>query len=268
MNFDISSISSVSFVPDFYSMLFLCFMVGMAGFIDAAAGGGGLISLPSYLFIGMPPHLALGCNKFSGACGTTLAVIRFWKNGSVDIKAALIAAVFSFAGSALGSKTALILSPHLLKTILIAALPFAALFISLKHNFGEEDLSSLQNRTAAAVTAAVIGFIIGGYDGLIGPGTGIFAIIAFSALMKYDLKTSSGNAKILNLASNYASVIVFAASGTIIYKIAIPAAVCGIVGNYFGSGFALAKGAKFIRPMMMFVLLLLLAKIACDLYGM
>lgn len=246
------------------SLIFVCLTVGLAGFVDAAAGGGGTISLPAYMFTGMPAHFAYGCNKFSGSCGTTLAVFRFWKNGALDLKAALIAAAGSFIGSAIASKIVLMLDDHLLKTMLIFIIPCAAVAISLKRDFGERDLSSTLTRRTAVLLAFFIGFLIGGYDGLFGPGTGTFAIFAFSILMRYDLKTSSGNAKILNLASNYASLITFAMAGTIFYKVAIPAAICGTVGNYFGSGFALAKGAKFIRPMMAAVLLVLLGKMAID----
>lgn len=249
-------------------MIFLCFMVGFAGFVDASAGGGGVISLPAYMIVGIPAHYALGCNKFSGSCGTTVAVLKFWKSGAVNITVALIAAGGSFIGSAIGAKIALMLSDQTLKTMLLFILPAAAVIIMLKRDFGETDMSESLGKVQAAILAVFIGFLIGGYDGLFGPGTGTFAIIAFSMLMKFDLRTASGNAKILNLASNYASLITFAAAGSVIYTIAIPAAVCGIIGNHFGSHCALTKGAKFIRPMMMFVLALLLAKIAYDLYSM
>ena len=249
-------------------MVFLCFMVGFAGFVDAVAGGGGTISIPAYMTAGIPAHFALGCNKFSGSCGTTVAVLKFWRSGALDVKAALIAAVGSFIGSALGTKIALLLSDQTLKTMMLFLLPTAAVIIMAKRDFGEEDLSSTLGKFQAALLAFFIGFLIGGYDGLFGPGTGTFAIIAFSMLMKFDLKTASGNAKILNLASNYASLLTFALAGNVIYKIAVPAAACGIVGNYFGSQCALTKGSKFIKPMVMFVLAMLLAKIAYDLYSM
>lgn len=247
------------------SMILLCALVGFAGFVDASAGGGGTISLPAYIFVGIPPHFALGCNKLSASCGTTLAVFNFWKSGAIDVKAALIAALGSFIGAATGAAIALKLSEQTLETMLLFILPIAAIIILAKRNFGEDDLSSTVGKTKAVILAFFIGFLIGGYDGMFGPGTGTFAIIAFSMLMKYDLKTASGNAKILNLASNYASFATFAISGTVIYKIAIPAAICGMIGNHFGSRCSITRGAKFIRPMMLGVLALLLTKIAYDL---
>ncbi len=257
---------AVDFVITLPNMIFVCLIVGFAGFVDAAAGGGGIIALPAYLFTGMPAHFAYGCNKFSSACGTTLAVFRFWSKGAVDLKVALIAALSSFLGSGIAAKIVLMIDDHILKMMLLLILPCVTVVISLKRSFGEEDLSSRLSDQATIILPLIIGFLIGGYDGLFGPGTGTFAIIAFSILMKYDLKTASGNAKILNLASNYASLITFALAGTVIYKIAIPAAICNIIGNYLGSGCALTKGAKFIRPMMTAVLTLLLGKILIDIF--
>lgn len=101
---------------------------------------------------------------------------------------------------------------------------------------------------------------------MFGPGAGTFAIFAFSSIMKYDIKTASGNAKIVNLASNYASLFTFALAGTVYYQIAIPAAICNIIGNYIGAAHALKKGGRFIRPMMIIVLIFLLAKIGLDLF--
>jgi len=109
-----------------------------------------------------------------------------------------------------------------------------------------------------------IGLGIGLYDGIFGPGTGTFAIIAFTTLMGFDLRTAGGNAKVLNLASNYASLVTYLMNGLVVFSVGIPCAVSGIVGNLLGSHFALKNGAKFIRPMMLVVLVLLLGKIVSD----
>lgn len=242
----------------------ICFFVFLAGFVDAAAGGGGLISLPAYIATGMPTHLAYGCNKFSSACGTTLASVRFFKNRAMDIQTALLAAVGSFIGSATAARIVLLLDDRILKHIVLIFLPIAAVIIFLNRGYGEENHSDTLAKKQKIVLALVIGLIIGFYDGMVGPGTGTFAIIAFSLLMKYDLKTSSGNAKILNLSSNYASLITYALSGNVFWMAAIPAAACNVLGSYFGSGMALKKGASFIRPMIFCVMILLMIKIVSD----
>lgn len=247
------------------SLLFVCFMVFLAGFVDASAGGGGIIAIPAYLLTGMPAHCALGSNKLSSACGTTLSVVKFWRSGAVEPRSAAIAFASSFAGSALGAHIALLLSDDAIKKALLVILPCVALIVLLKRNFGEDGGTRREiSKGRAALLSAVIGVLIGGYDGLFGPGTGTFAIIAFSMLLGLDLKTSSGNAKILNVASNYASLITFIYAGAVIFSIAVPAALCNMAGNYLGSRCALTKGTRFIRPMMLCVLAMLMLKILWD----
>lgn len=256
----------IEFTVTWPVLLFVCLLVGLAGFVDASAGGGGIIALPAYVFTGMPAHFAFGCNKFSSACGTTLSVFKFWKAGAVNIRSSLLAAFSSFIDSGIAASIVLMIPDHVLKTMLLIILPIAAVVIFLKKDMGEEDLSHSLSQRATIIFSLLIGFLIGGYDGMFGPGAGTFAIFAFSSIMKYDLKTASGNAKIVNLASNYASLLTFALAGAVYYQIAIPAAICNIIGNYIGASHALEKGGKFIRPMMIVVLIFLLAKIAFDLF--
>ncbi|MEI3265767.1 MAG: TSUP family transporter [Frisingicoccus sp.] len=242
----------------------ICFFVFLAGFVDAAAGGGGLISLPAYIASGMPVHMAYGCNKFSSACGTTLASVRFFKNRSMDVKVALLAAAGSFIGSGIAAHIVLMLDDQILKRIVIIFLPVAAAVIFLNRGYGTENHSDGLSKRQKIVFSLLIGLLIGFYDGMVGPGTGTFAIIAFSILMKYDLKMASGNAKLLNLASNYASLITYAVNGNVFWIAAVPAAFCNVLGSYFGSGLALKKGAAFIRPMILCVMILLMFKLVSD----
>ncbi len=242
----------------------ICFFVFFAGFVDAAAGGGGLISLPAYIAAGMPVHMAYGCNKFSSACGTTLASLRFFKNRAMDVQTALLAAAGSFIGSGTAARIVLMLDEQILKRMVIIVLPIAAMVIFLNRGYGEENHSETLSKRRKVIFAWMIGLFIGFYDGMVGPGTGTFAIIAFSIFMKYDLKTASGNAKLLNLASNYASLITYALNGNVLWMAALPAAVCNVLGSYMGSGMALRKGASFIRPMILCVMILLMIKIVSD----
>ena len=253
-----------AFVVSAPALAFVCVMVFLAGFVDASAGGGGLIAIPAYLFTGMPAHCALGSNKLSSACGTTLSVFNFWRSGAVEPRSAAIAFAASLGGSALGAHIALLLSDAAIKTALLVILPCVALVVLFKRNFGDGGEERQISKRRAALLSAVIGALVGGYDGLFGPGTGTFGIIAFSMLLGFDLRTSSGNAKILNLASNYASLVTFIFAGDVIFSIAVPAAICNMAGNYLGSRCALAKGARFIRPMMLCVLAMLMLKLLWD----
>ena len=247
-----------------HTLIYLCPLVFIAGFIDSAAGGGGTVSIPAYLLTGMPAHYAFGTNKLSMSFGTAFAAARFWKNKAVDIRVAAVSGILSLLGAVGGSRLALLLDDRIFRLLLIFALPCVAVFLVFRKNRPYEGGNSLSPRKSF-ILASVIGFSIGMYDGLIGPGTGTFAIIAYGTFMKHDLKTASGNAKILNLASNVASLFTFAAAGNVLFAVGLPAAAFCVAGNYIGAGFAIKKGAKFIRPMLLIVLGLLLLKVVYDL---
>ncbi|EFM38423.1 hypothetical protein HMPREF0379_1831 [[Eubacterium] yurii subsp. margaretiae ATCC 43715] len=248
-------------------LILLYFLVFLAGFIDSIAGGGGLISLPAYIFVGLPAHNAIATNKFTSSLGTTLSTLRFLKNKALDLKISLISSVGSFMAAHAASELVLKIDEKIFRAIIMFTLPVVAIVILSRRNFGNENLSDTIEKRKAYIYAFFIGLFIGFYDGLIGPGTGTFAIMAYCLIMKYDLKTASGNSKMLNLASNYASLSVFLFSGKIGFSIALPAVILGLLGNYIGSGFAIKKGAKFIRPTMIVVIVLLFAKIFLDVFG-
>ncbi len=239
-------------------MIRLCLLLGLAGFIDASAGGGGLIGIPAYLATGLPAHTAFACNKVSSAMGTTFSTLRFLKNGAADLKVGLLAAACSFLGSGLASQIVLRIPEDNFRALLLVLLPVAAVVIFTRRSVADEDHSDKLSGAKRWAAAAAIGFFIGGYDGLIGPGTGTFAIIAFATVMGYDLRKAAGNAKLLNLASNYASVASMLLAGKVVWAVAVTGGVFEIAGHLLGSGLALKKGARFIRPMLMVVLTLLL----------
>ncbi len=245
---------------DLNYLFFLCPLMFLAGFVDSIAGGGGLISLPAYMATGMPLHFVYGCNKFSNSCGTTLATIKFFKEGALDLKIAIISAIGSFIGASTATKVVLLLSDDLLKKMLIVILPIMAFIILFRLNKIEIKSSQNSQNKKSIFLALLIGFICGSYDGLFGPGTGTIAIMAFALILKYEITTASGNAKLLNLTSNYASVIGFLISGNIYFQFAIPCAIFNIFGSYIGSSLAIKNGIKFIRPMMIIVVILLLGK--------
>ena len=175
----------------------------------------------------------------------------------MNVKVAVLSGVVAFCTSHIGTRIALSINPMVLKAIMLVALPFAGLIILFKKDFGGKDESSNIPKQKKIILALVMGTLIGFYDGIFGPGTGTFAIIGYTALMKYDVKTAVGNSKLLNLFSNYSSLILGIVSGKVIYSIAIPAAICGIMGNYIGSSLAIKNGKKIIKPMMIVVVFLL-----------
>lgn len=245
-------------------LLIICPLIFISGFIDSIAGGGGLISLPAYNVAGLPPHFALGTNKFSSCIGTFFSTMRFIRNKSYDLTSAIPSILFAFIGSAIGSKIAVCLDAGILRYILIAGIPVIAVIVFKKKNFS--NIAPKNFSKARIITlSSLIGFVIGGYDGFFGPGTGTFLILAYTSVLGLDLLTSMGNAKLVNLTSNLASLIVFLAEGKVLFVVGIPAALCAIAGHYIGSGLAIKNGQKIVRPMLLVVLMLLLTKLAYDL---
>lgn len=246
------------------TFLIVCPMVFLAGLVDSVAGGGGLISLPAYLIAGLPPHMATATNKCSSTFGTCLTTVRYLKHGHVHVHSAVLAVFFSLGGSWLGAQLNMVLPERYLYWFLMAALPVIGVFLLLKRDFGEQSHADELSRPALLARCAVIALVIGVYDGFFGPATGTFLVIALTGLCKFDLLTASGNAKVMNLASNVAAFVTFAVGGKILWTLGVPAALFGIAGQYVGSGLALKKGAKVIRPMFLIVLFLLLGTVIYD----
>jgi len=247
-----------------YGMVIILPAIFLAGLIDSMAGGGGLISIPAYLAAGLPPHFALGNNKFSSANGTIFTTIRYFRNNLIDTKVALFSAFFALIGSFFGTKTVLYLAPDFLNILLIIALPVIAIILITNNKLGKINNSHTVSLKKKLITAVIAGLGIGFYDGFFGPGTGAFLILIYTSVLSYDFVVANANAKVVNLASNLAAVVTFIASGKVNYEIAIPAAICGILGNLTGSYLVVKKGNSFIKPVFIFVLILLLIKVVWD----
>ncbi len=246
------------------SLLIICPLVFTAGFVDAIAGGGGIISLPAYLFAGLPAHYAAGCNKFSASLGTIIAVKKYFNSGKINLKIALFSAIGSIIGASIGATLALYISESSLQALLLLALPLVAIFLLTQKNLGKVSEEKNYTLKKQAILSIGIGLIIGCYDGLIGPGTGTFLILAFSALLGLELVTASGCAKVSNLASNITSMVIFTFSGKVIFALAIPAAIFSMIGGYVGAKFAIKGGAKYVRYVIFLVLALLFIKTIFD----
>lgn len=247
-------------------LLMVCPLVFLAGIIDAVAGGGGLISLPAYLAAGLPPHIATATNKCSSTFGTLLSTIRFMKGKKIHYQSALSSAVAALIGSSLGATLNMSIDEKYLRYLLIIVLPVIAITVLFKKDFGEKSRVHEFSKIKILLLSVSAGFGIGVYDGFFGPGTGTFLLLIYTALIGFDLITASGNAKVVNLASNVAALITFTIGGKIVWHIGIPAAIFGIVGNWVGSGMALKSGRKVIRPMFFLALGLLMAKIIYDIW--
>lgn len=247
------------------TVIFVCIAVFLAGFVDSIAGGGGLISLPAYYAAGIPPHMALGTNKFASSCGTSIATLVYIKNKRFHLITAVISMICAFAGSTIGSRLALVIDEVYLKYVLLILVPLIAVFTVFNKNFDKPKEKNL-TKTQTIFISCAIGIFLGIYDGFFGPGMGMFLMLAYTGLLGLDMLTASGNAKIVNLASNIAALTTFISNSKVVYSLAIPAAVSNILGNFIGSKLALRNGSKIIKPIVLVVMVLLLIKIAMDLF--
>ncbi len=243
--------------------LIVCPLIFLGGFVDSIAGGGGLITLPAYYIAGLPPALAGGTNKLSAMLGTTIATAKYATAKKIDWPKGLAALLGSVPGSALGAFLLTIIPGVYVKIGMILALPLVALLV-----FKNKDLSTRASLVGDAWRLPVcflIGLLIGVYDGLVGPGTGTFLILAYVMLLGEEALTASGTAKLVNLGSNFGALVTLMSTGHVLYALAIPAAAFGIAGNLLGANLAIKKGAGFIRKLLLLVLALLLLKLLWDL---
>ncbi len=243
--------------------LIICPLVGLAGFIDAIAGGGGLISLPAYMFAGVPVHFALGTNKLSASFGAVISAWRYQKKGYTPLKISIFCAVCALIGSAGGAKLAMLLDDKYFKIVMLVLLPFIAYYILRKHSFSDNPTPLSEWKTISLGMA--ISLVIGVYDGFYGPGTGTFLILLLTSMAHLTLNVANGVAKVINLATNIAALAVFIAEGSALYLVGIVAGMFSIIGSYLGTLCFEKGGAKIVRPIMIFVVALFFIKVITEL---
>ena len=246
--------------------LIVCPLAFIAGFVDSIAGGGGLISLPAFIFAGLPVHQAIGTNKLSSTMGTTIATIRYAVNGYMVKTFVIVGVTCGLVGSWGGSNLALLASDTALKAIMLVALPFIAFFVLKTKNLDAFSNEPLPRGKAMAITAA-IALVVGVYDGFYGPGTGTFLMLLLPALAHQDVRTAAGTTKAINLSTNAAALAVFLANGAVLLPLGLAAGAFNIAGNYIGAGKFTKSGAAIVRPIMLVVLVLFAAKLVFDLFG-
>lgn len=244
---------------DILALLFGAALI--AGFIDAIAGGGGLITIPALLSAGLPPAMALGTNKLQACGGSFSASLYFVREKAVDLKQIWLLILLTFIGAALGTIVVQMIDIALLKV----ALPFLVMIIGLYFLFSptisDEDQKQRISYPLFAFTAALgIGF----YDGLFGPATGSFLTLAFVLLLGFNLTKGVAHAKVLNFTSNFASLIFFLIGGAVIWKIGLIMLVGQFIGGTLGARMVVTKGKRIIRPLIVTMSCLMAAKMLWD----
>jgi uncharacterized membrane protein YfcA len=232
------------------------------GLVDAIAGGGGLVSLPALLAAGLPPSVALGTNKGQAVFGAMTSAASFWRRGQVDRERAPLGFGGGLVGAYLGARGVLAVPTGPLRAVVIALLVFAALLLALRGDVTPR--ARVSSPGGARVALLAIAFLIGAYDGFFGPGTGSMLVIAFATVFGDRLVRASANAKIVNLASNVAAVLVFASRGTVLWRVSLPMAAGNALGAAVGAHLAVKNGDRLVRAVVLVVVLAVVVKLVAG----
>jgi uncharacterized membrane protein YfcA len=243
----------------------LCGFALLGGLMDAIAGGGGLILVPALfaVFPGLPPALLLGTNKASSIAGTLMATLRYSWSVPIRWKTILPAAGVAAVGALAGARAVSLLDPEVLRPVIVVLLVAVAAYTVLKRDFGGHPgrgALMTHERFALPALAALAGF----YDGFFGPGAGSFILFGLVRWFGYDFLGAAAAAKVLNLATNFGALVLFALTDNVMYVYALPMAACSILGAMIGAHLAIKRGAAFIRAAFLLVVMALIAKLAWD----
>ena len=243
--------------------LIVCPLVFLAGFIDAIAGGGGLISLPAYMITGLPVHNAIATNKMSSSMGTFVATVKYARDGYICWGRAAVCVICAFVGSTSGARLALMVSDRYFRIFLLVVLPLTAAYILFGKPFvGEKKPYGAVKTTLISMLTAVC---IGVYDGFYGPGTGTFLLLLLTGAAHMKLTEANGTTKVINLTTNVSALAIFLLNGKVLLPLGITAGVFSIAGNYLGARRFSKGGASSVRPVMLIVLAIFFAKVLTEL---
>ncbi|XSG73201.1 sulfite exporter TauE/SafE family protein [Herpetosiphon llansteffanensis] len=247
------------------SLFILCAFALLAGFIDAVAGGGGLIQLPPLLILqkDVAPAFVLGTNKFAAVTGTATAAVNYNRRVRVNWRIIGPGMLSAALCSWLGARAVSLIRPELFRPIMLLLIIAMAIYTFKRKDFGS---AARETKASAQPIPYVLGFcgLIGFYDGIFGPGTGSLLMFAFVGILGFDFLQASASTKIINVTTNVAALVQFLSAGQIIWHLALPMAVCNIVGGIIGSRMALAKGSQFVRVIFLVVVVGVILRYGYD----
>ena len=245
------------------AIVLLSVIAAVGGFVNSIAGGGGLVTLPALLAAGLPPQIAIGTNKAQAVFGAFTSVASYWHQESLDRERAALGFAAGFVGSSIGARVLLTVPLGPLRAIVVVLLLAAAALLLAGRNV--EPRPRKLSLPVARLVLILIGLALGAYDGFFGPGTGSLLVVAFTTVFGDNLTRASGNAKVVNFASNLAAFILFAARGTVIWRISLPMAVASVIGSAAGARLAVRNGDRLVRGVVLVVVLAVVVKLAVDL---
>jgi len=253
---------------DLTTVLLMALAAFGAGWIDAVVGGGGLVQLPA-LLLGFPsatPAQLLATNKLASIAGTATSSLTYWKRVRPDLRTALPMAAVAYVGAVMGALIGLHIPKAAFNPIIFVMLIAVGAYTLLRPELGEATVLRWSGHRHTVV-AMLIGFVIGIYDGALGPGTGSFFVLTLVGLMGYSFLEASAKAKIANLATNLGAITVFAPGGHIVWRVGVVMAVANIAGGYVGARTAVSRGNRFVRLVFIVVVGAFIVRIGGDLLG-
>lgn len=257
----------LNFPVDTFTLILLCLFAFSAGFVDAIAGGGGLIQTPAafVLLPQFPVATVIGTLKIPAISGTSFAVIQYLKKVVINWQLAGIMCSTAFIAAFVGSELLTMVSNRFMKPVIFIILIIVAIYTYAKKDFGQhtEKSHTVKRQT---LYAFLVSLLIGFYDGFIGPGAGSFLVLAFISLLGFDFLHASANAKLVNMSTNLGSILLFLLKGTILWSVAIPMAICNGLGGILGARLAIAKGNRFIRVFFMIIITGTLLRFGYDVF--
>lgn len=231
--------------PWAYVVVFLA--AGIAGFVDSIAGGGGIITIPVLLAVGLPPHLALGTNKLQSSFGSLAATVKFGRSGLFKLRDIIPGIVATAVGAALGALTVGKIDSTVLSILIPVMLVCILIFLLVKPRFG---LEAGKRRLPPLLFWISAGLLLGFYDGFFGPGVGTFWAMALVSLAGLDMQSATAHTKAVNFTSNIVSLIMFFFAGTVVLPIGLIMGAAETAGAYMGSRLVLKRGAALVRVML------------------
>ncbi|MEU5869326.1 MULTISPECIES: TSUP family transporter [unclassified Nonomuraea] len=238
-----------------------------AGWVDAVVGGGGLVQLPALLMTGMPPVQAMATNKFSSVFGTASAAVAYARSTKTDRQVALPGAALAVVSAGLGAWAAAAISADVLRPVVMVVLLGVAAFVTLRPSMGALPQPHLRTNARVVTAVAVAGVGIAFYDGIMGPGTGTFLIIAFTTILGLDFVSASASAKIINVGTNLGALAVFGLQGHVQWALGLGMALCNVAGAQLGARMAIRRGTAFVRVVLLCVVVAMVVRLGWQQFG-
>ena len=248
------------------TVVLLCLAALLAGWIDAVAGGGGIIQLPA-LLIGLPPSTPVatvsGTNKLSSIAGTAVASGRYLRKVRVHWPTALVVVGCGFIGSAIGARLVQLVPRTVFTPLIVVVVAVIGIYAWRRPQLGQANKDKLRTRTYWSLALA-LGLVAGLWDGMVGPGTGVLLAVGFAAVLGYAFLEATTMAKLANLATNLAALIVLGRAGHVLWGLGACMAACNLIGGALGSGMAIRFGNRFIRVVLLVAVAIIEAKLVYD----